>query len=66
MDYGEVSQVARDHVALSNTDLAVIRTHGRSALTAAVLGSMARALLGRLDCDVLLVGQQAEVDGISG
>lgn len=63
VDYGEVCRVARDHVKLSHTDLAVIGTHGRSALTAAVLGSTARALLGSLDCDVLLVRQrlQAEV-----
>ena len=47
---------------LSETDLAVIGTHGRSALTVAVLGSTARALLSRLDCDVLLVRQQPQAD----
>lgn len=64
VDYGEVCQVAHDHVTLSKTDLAVIGTHGRSALATAVLGSKARALLRRLDCDVLLVRQHAQADAI--
>ncbi|ARR57595.1 MULTISPECIES: universal stress protein [Sphingomonadales] len=62
VDYGEVCEVVRNHVKLSETDLAVIGTHGRSALTVAVLGSTARALLSRLDCDVLLVRQQPQAD----
>ncbi len=66
VDYGEVCQVAGDHVKSSQTDLAVLGTHGRSALATAVLGSTARALLGRLDCDVLLVRQVAKADEQSG
>ena len=62
VDYGEVCRVASDHARYSHSDLAVIGTHGRSALAAAVLGSTARALLGCLDCDVLLVRQQAAGD----
>lgn len=60
VDYGEVCRVATDHVKSSDTDLAVLGTHGRSALATAVLGSTARALLSRLDCDVLLVRQAAK------
>lgn len=55
IDYGETCRVARDHVEANNTDIAVIGTHGRTGLAAAVLGSTARALLACLDCDVLLV-----------
>jgi nucleotide-binding universal stress UspA family protein len=62
VDYGEVCQVAGDHARYSKSDLAVIGTHGRSALTTAVLGSTARALLGCLDCDVLLVRQPTGTD----
>lgn len=64
VDYGEVCRVARDHASYNKSDLAVIGTHGRSALATAVLGSTARALLGRLDCDVLLVRERpAAVQG---
>jgi nucleotide-binding universal stress UspA family protein len=59
VDYGEVCRVAGDHVKSSDTDLAVLGTHGRSAMATAVLGSTARALLSGLDCDVLLVRQDA-------
>ena len=55
VDYGDVCTVARHHVQSSGTDLAVVGTHGRSGAAAAVIGSTARALLGCLDCDVLLV-----------
>lgn len=64
VDYGEVCQVANDHVRHGNADLAVIGTHGRSALAAAVLGSTARALLGCLDCDVLLVRRSIKSDHV--
>ncbi len=57
VDYGDVCRVACDHVQSSNTDLAVIGTHGRSGFVAAMLGSTARALLACLDCDVLLIRQ---------
>ncbi len=66
VDYGEVCQVACDHVKSNHSDLAVLGTHGRSALVTAVLGSTARALLSRLDCDVLLVRQHAKADEQSG
>lgn len=59
VDYAGVLAVAKDHVRVNNTDLAVIGTHGRSALATAIIGSTARALLGSLDCDVLLVRQPA-------
>ncbi|MGE0773989.1 MAG: universal stress protein [Sphingomonadaceae bacterium] len=62
VDYGEVCEVVRNHVKLSHTDLAVIGTHGRPALATAILGSEARAMLSSLDCDVLLVRQQAQPD----
>jgi len=57
VDYGDVCKVAGDHVRTSETDLTVIGTHGRSGLVAAVLGSTARDLMARLDCDLLLVRQ---------
>lgn len=57
VDYGDVCTVARHHVQSSSTDLAVVGTHGRSGVVAAVLGSTARALLTCLECDVLLVRQ---------
>lgn len=60
VDYGEICAVARDHVQSNNTDLAVVGTHGRSGLIAAMLGSTARALLACLDCDVLLVPQDKD------
>ncbi|RSV14787.1 universal stress protein [Sphingomonas sp. ABOLG] len=60
IDYGPVSQVARDHVRTSDTDLAVVGTRGRTALVAAALGSAARSLLADLECDVLLVRQRGD------
>lgn len=62
VDYGEVCRIASDHVRYSKSDLAVIGTHGRPALATAVLGSTARALLGCLDCDVLLVRQSVALN----
>lgn len=59
MDYGDVCQVARDQVQANGVDLAVVGTHGRSALATAMLGSTARALVGCLECDVLLVPQNS-------
>ncbi|WP_067105037.1 universal stress protein [Sphingopyxis granuli] len=59
VDYGDVCRVARDHVQANAVDLAVIGTHGRSALATAMLGSTARALVGCLECDVLLVPQDS-------
>lgn len=55
VDYGEVCAVARDHVRSSSVDLAVLGTHGRSAIFDTLVGSTARALLACLECDVLLV-----------
>lgn len=62
VDYGDVCQVARDHVQTNAVDLAVIGTHGRSALATAMLGSTARALVGCLECDVLLVPQDSQAN----
>lgn len=62
VDYGDVCQVARDHVQANVVDLAVIGTHGRSALATAMLGSTARALVGCLECDVLLVPQSSRAN----
>src|SRR5690606_23813419 len=59
VDYGDVCEVARDHVQANGVDLAVVGTHGRSALATAMLGSTARALVGCLECDVLLVPQNS-------
>src|SRR3546814_14877895 len=39
VDYGDVCQVARDHVQTNAVDLAVIGTNGRSALATAMIGS---------------------------
>lgn len=59
VDYGDVCQVARDQVQANGVDLAIVGTHGRSALATAMLGSTARALVGCLECDVLLVPQSS-------
>lgn len=59
VDYGDICQVAHDHVQSSGTDLAAVGTNGRTGLAAAILGSTARALLACLDCDVLLVRQRS-------
>ncbi len=64
VDYGDVCQVARDHVQANGVDLAVVGTHGRSALATAVIGSTARALVGCLECDVLLVPQNIRTRGL--
>src|SRR3546814_13485193 len=52
----------RSHVQTNAVDLAVIGTHGRSALATAMLGSTARALVGCLECDVLLVPQDSQAN----
>src|SRR3546814_3467218 len=62
VDYGDVCQVARDHVHTNAVDLAVIGTHGRPALATAMPGSTARALAGCLDCAVLLVPQDSQAN----
>jgi nucleotide-binding universal stress UspA family protein len=63
VDYGDVCQAANDHVRSSGTELAVIGTHGRSGAVAALMGSVARALIACLDCDVLLVRQYGAPEG---
>ena len=55
VDYGETRQAIAGLVRSAEADLAVLGTHGRSALVEAVIGSNARALLESLPCDVMLV-----------
>ena len=61
VDYGDVCSVAADHARESGTDLAVVGTQGRSGLVADIMGSTARALTSRLDCDILLVREYGRI-----
>ncbi|CAG0991203.1 Putative universal stress protein [Rhizobiaceae bacterium] len=53
--YGETENAVESVVKATGAGLAAIGTHGRSGFVAAMIGSIAEALLATLDCDVLTV-----------
>lgn len=53
--YGGTEDAVQSVVAATGAGLAAIGTHGRSGFVAAMIGSIAEALLATLDCDVLAV-----------
>ncbi|MEP2101520.1 MAG: universal stress protein [Parasphingorhabdus sp.] len=55
VEYGDTCSVAQQALKDRHTDLAVIGTHGTSGFRANMMGSMARALITYLPCDVLAV-----------
>lgn len=55
--YGETCTVTQQAITNSNTDLAVVGTHGTSGFRSNRMGSVARALITCLPCDTLVVRQ---------
>lgn len=53
--YGETENAVQSVVEATGAGLAAIGTHGRTGFVAAMIGSIAEAMLGALDCDVLAV-----------
>lgn len=52
---GDPVDLLRDYVRDKGADLAVLGTHGRSAVMEILLGSVAKRILDRLPCDTLIV-----------
>lgn len=57
VEYGDTCSVVQHALKNNHTDLAVIGTHGTSGFRANMIGSMARALITYLPCDILAVRQ---------
>ncbi len=57
VEYGDTCSVVMQALKNRHTDLAVIGTHGTSGFRANMMGSMARALITYLPCDILAVRQ---------
>ena len=57
VEYGDTCSVVQQALKNRHTDLAVIGTHGTSGFRANMMGSMARALITYLPCDILAVRQ---------
>jgi nucleotide-binding universal stress UspA family protein len=57
VEYGDTCSVVRQALKNRHTDLAVIGTHGTGGFRANMMGSMARALITYLPCDILAVRQ---------
>ncbi len=55
VEYGDTCGVVQKAIKNRHTDLAVIGTHGTSGFRANMMGSMARALITYLPCDILAV-----------
>lgn len=60
VEYGDTCSVVQQALKSRHTDLAVIGTHGTSGFRANMMGSMARALITYLPCDILAVRQPSE------
>ncbi len=60
VEYGDTCSVVQQAIKNRHTDLAVIGTHGTSGFRANMMGSMARALITYLPCDILAVRQPAK------
>ena len=52
---GPPQQLVREYVQMHGADLVVLGTHGRSAVSEAILGSTAKGILASLPCDALVV-----------
>ncbi|QTD55010.1 universal stress protein [Parasphingorhabdus cellanae] len=57
VEYGDTCSVVQQALKNRHSDLAVIGTHGTSGFRANMMGSMARALITYLPCDILAVRQ---------
>jgi nucleotide-binding universal stress UspA family protein len=53
--YGETENAVQSVVEATGAGLGTIGAHGRTGFVAAMIGSVAEAMLGALDCDVLTV-----------
>ena len=61
---GHPERLIRDHVLAHDADLVVMGTHGRGAISEALLGSTAKGILESLPCDALVVrGRRLQADG---
>lgn len=59
-EYGEVGELLQDLARARGGDLVVMGTEGRSGLAGALLGSVARRLLGALAVDMLVVRRRRD------
>jgi nucleotide-binding universal stress UspA family protein len=55
IEYGQPERLLYDYANLKGVDLVAFGTHGRSALFAALIGSVAQGLVSTLPCDALVV-----------
>jgi nucleotide-binding universal stress UspA family protein len=55
IEFGTPSALLRDYVRDRDIDLVVLGTHGRSAFFEALIGSVAKQIMGELPCDALVV-----------
>ena len=55
IDAGVPQQLLADYVVARDVDLVVVGTHGRSVIVEALIGSVAKAIMAAVPCDVLVV-----------
>lgn len=55
VEYGDPAELLRDYAGARELDLAVLGTHGRSALFEAFLGSVAKRIIDEVPCDALVI-----------
>lgn len=60
VEYGDTCSIVQQALESRHTDLAVIGTHGSSGFRANMMGSMARALITYLPCDILAVRRPSQ------
>lgn len=58
IERGELGQVLQDKIAKTKSDLVVLGAHGRSGFSAATIGSKAKAILGFVKQDILIVRER--------
>jgi nucleotide-binding universal stress UspA family protein len=55
IEYGSPCTLLRDYVGQQNVDLIVLGSHGRSAISEVLLGSVAKQIMDEVPCDTLMV-----------
>jgi nucleotide-binding universal stress UspA family protein len=55
LEPGVPQQLLADYVVARDVDLVVVGTHGRSVIVEALIGSVAKAIMAAVPCDVLVV-----------
>lgn len=63
IEYGAPSPLLRDYVRDMNVDLVVLGTHGRSAVFAVLIGSVARQIVSEVPCDALIIREPRAATG---